>query len=50
LSSRAETEAELCDLLCKTLVEVGGYRMTWVGFPEDIHLARSDAPTGRGPR
>jgi len=31
---RAATEAELLERVCQTIVNTGGYRMTWVGFPE----------------
>jgi len=31
---RAGNEAELLDAICRLIVEVGGYRMAWVGFPE----------------
>jgi len=29
-----ESETELLNLVCKALVDQGGYRMAWVGFPE----------------
>ncbi len=31
----AETEAELAAAVCRSTVEVGGYRLAWVGFAED---------------
>ena len=31
---RAENEAELLDTICRLIVVTGGYRMTWIGFPE----------------
>ncbi len=31
---RAEDEPHLLDKMCKILVDVGGYRMAWVGFAE----------------
>ena len=31
----AANEAELMDMLCRLIVEVGGYRMAWVGRAED---------------
>ena len=36
---RATSETELADLLCKTLVDVGGYRFAWVGLPDEDHPA-----------
>ncbi|WP_246590861.1 PAS domain S-box protein [Georgfuchsia toluolica] len=30
----AENETELLDTVCRLIVEMGGYRMAWVGFPE----------------
>ena len=32
---RAKTEEELLSQYCRVVVEVGGYRMAWVGFAED---------------
>ncbi|PYU79602.1 MAG: hypothetical protein DMG51_16855, partial [Acidobacteria bacterium] len=31
---RAANEAELLERVCQIIVNTGGYRMTWVGFPE----------------
>lgn len=31
----ASVEAELLQSVCKIIVEVGGYRMAWIGYPED---------------
>jgi PAS domain S-box-containing protein len=31
---RAESETELLDKMCEIIVEIGGYRMAWVGFAE----------------
>jgi putative methionine-R-sulfoxide reductase with GAF domain len=31
---RAEAEAELLQEICQTIVEIGGYRMSWVGFAQ----------------
>ncbi len=31
---RTTTEPELLDAICRLVVETGGYRMAWVGFPE----------------
>ncbi len=31
---RAGNEPELLNAICRLLVEIGGYRMAWVGFPE----------------
>ena len=31
---RAGNESELLDPICRLIVETGGYRMAWVGFPE----------------
>jgi len=31
---RAESEQELLELVCQKMVEVGGYRMAWVGYAE----------------
>ncbi len=31
---RAATEAELLERVCQTIVNTGGYRMTWIGFSE----------------
>jgi len=31
---RAANEAELLEHVCQIIVNTGGYRMTWVGFPE----------------
>ena len=31
---RAGNESELLDAICRIVVETGGYRMAWVGFPE----------------
>jgi PAS domain S-box-containing protein len=31
---RAGNESELLDLICRLIVETGGYRMAWVGFAE----------------
>ncbi|MDD5332852.1 MAG: PAS domain S-box protein [Rhodoferax sp.] len=31
---RAANEPELLNAVCRLLVDIGGYRMTWVGFPE----------------
>jgi len=31
---RATNESELLDAICRLIVETGGYRMAWVGFPE----------------
>jgi len=31
---RASNEAELLQSICRIIVETGGYRMAWVGFPE----------------
>jgi len=31
---RVESEAELLDQICHSIVETGGYRMAWVGFAE----------------
>ncbi len=31
---RAQSEQELLESVCKNLVEVGGYRMAWVGYAE----------------
>ena len=30
----AETEQELLDEVCRIIVEVGGYRLAWVGYPK----------------
>lgn len=30
----AEGESELLDAVCRIIVEAGGYRMAWVGYPE----------------
>lgn len=35
LVMRAESERDLLDRICRTLVESGGYRMAWIGFAED---------------
>ena len=32
---RATDETELLDEVCRIIVEVGGYRMAWVGYAED---------------
>ncbi len=29
------SEQELIDSVCRILVEIGGYRMAWIGYPED---------------
>jgi PAS domain S-box-containing protein len=31
---RAATESELLDSICRLIVEIGGYRLAWVGVPE----------------
>jgi len=31
---RATSESELLDAICRLVVKTGGYRMAWVGFPE----------------
>lgn len=31
---RADNESDLLDSICRLIVEKGGYRMVWVGFPE----------------
>lgn len=32
---RAQNELELLNDICRTVVEIGGYRMAWVGYAED---------------
>ena len=32
---RATNERELLNEVCRIIVEVGGYRMAWVGYAED---------------
>jgi PAS domain S-box-containing protein len=32
---RATSEPELLDTMCKVLIEIGGYRMAWIGFAEN---------------
>lgn len=34
--ARAGSEAELFSAICGVLAEVGGYRLAWVGFAEDV--------------
>ena len=45
---RATDETELLDEVCRIIVEVGGYRMAWVGYAEvDAHKSvRPVAQTG----
>ena len=33
--TRAEHEVELLEKVCRIAVEIGGYRMAWVGYPAD---------------
>lgn len=32
---RAKDEAKLLDEICQLIVEIGGYKMAWVGYPDD---------------
>jgi PAS domain S-box-containing protein len=43
---RASDEAELLEAVCRLVVEVGGYRMVWVGFAEQDE-ARSVRPVAQ---
>ena len=43
---RAKSEADLLDQICRTIVETGGYRMAWVGYPEQDE-ARTVQPAAR---
>lgn len=48
---RARDEAGLLDAACHIMVEIGGYRMTWVGLVEDAHrlVIEQTACAGPGP-
>ncbi len=37
---RAADEQSLLDIICRIICEVAGYRMAWVGFPEDDEKKR----------
>ncbi|HAU37958.1 MAG TPA: hypothetical protein DCX07_09620 [Phycisphaerales bacterium] len=37
---RAADEQELLDTICRIVVDVGGYRMAWVGYAEQDHAKR----------
>ena len=44
---RAASEQALLDSLCQTLVDVGGYKMAWVGYPDgNRHRVRPAAVAG----
>ena len=43
---RAESEPDLLDQICRTIVETGGYRMAWVGYPGQDE-ARTVRPAAR---
>jgi PAS domain S-box-containing protein len=45
---RAKSEAELLGGMCRVAVEIGGYRMAWIGFADDdatkfVHPVASDS-------
>ena len=43
--AHARSESELLNEICRLVVEVGGYRMAWIGFPEE-DTERSVRPMG----
>ena len=38
--TRSESENELLQSLCRDIVEIGGYRLAWIGFTEDGSVLR----------
>ncbi|WP_017721225.1 PAS domain S-box protein [Kamptonema formosum] len=46
---RATEESELLSDICRIIVETGGYRLAWVGFPEMDGSCRPHAQYGESP-
>ena len=45
----ADDEHELLNKICRIVIEVGGYRMAWVGFAEQAGFSRTVADASENP-